>query len=82
MASAQSGWGQITDLDGAGLVPVSFLAQPVFDLWGRPDWTEQLRSVEGKRIVEVAPLCDHWENEAWVSEGRLELESRELWEER
>lgn len=26
----------------------------------------------------MSPFCDHLEKEAWVSEGRLELESTEL----
>lgn len=32
----------------------------------------------GLRFVVVTPLCDRLESEVWASEGRLELESKEL----
>lgn len=43
-----------------------------------PDRRGQQRLVGGLRIDVVTSLCDRLENEVWVSEGRLELESKEL----
>lgn len=34
--------------------------------------------VGGLRFALATPLCDRLESEVWVSEGRLELESKEL----
>lgn len=45
-------------------------------------WRVQRQLFGGLRFVVAMLLCDHLESEVWVSEGRLELESKELQEEK